>query len=61
MLKLLEFDFVIQYKKGSDNTAANALSRKDQLDSLSMPVCKATTMAVPSWTTDITTSYSQDE
>jgi hypothetical protein len=28
MLKLLEFDFTVEYKKGRDNTAADALSRR---------------------------------
>jgi hypothetical protein len=30
MLKLLEFDFTIQYKKDSENSVADALSRKYQ-------------------------------
>ena len=28
MLKLLEFDYTIEYKKGTNNSAADALSRK---------------------------------
>jgi hypothetical protein len=28
MLKLLEYDYSIEYKKGSDNTVADALSRR---------------------------------
>jgi hypothetical protein len=66
MLKLLEFDFQMQYKKGTDNTAADALSRKYQPDTtptitLSQISCSATTMAIPTWTTEITSSYSGDE
>jgi hypothetical protein len=30
IMKLLEFDFYIQYKKGAKNYAENALSRKNQ-------------------------------
>jgi hypothetical protein len=55
MLKLLEFDFQIQYKKGSENTIADALSRKYQLDS-----CQATSLIVPTWTAEITQSYVGD-
>jgi hypothetical protein len=32
MLKLLEFDYTIEYKKGKENTVADALSRKYQAD-----------------------------
>jgi hypothetical protein len=56
MLKLLEFDFQIQYKKGSENTAVDALSRKYQLDS-----CQATSLIVPTWTTEISQSYVGDD
>jgi transposase InsO family protein/ribosomal protein L21E len=53
MLKLLEFDFSIEYKKGKENVVADALSRKFwQLSAISS--------ATPVWIRDITASYLQD-
>ena len=36
MLKLLEFNFTLQYKKGKENTVADALSRKAPLMAISV-------------------------
>jgi hypothetical protein len=54
MLKLLEFDFSIEYKKGKENVVAGALSRK---------FCQlfAISSATPVWIQDITASYHTDE
>lgn len=52
MIKLLEFDFQIQYKKGKENVAADALSRKFTLMAISL--------VTPKWTEDIEQSYLQD-
>lgn len=56
MLKLLEFDYVIEYKKGKENLAADALSRRDVPDSQ----CHAITTVIPDWLDDIKQSSIQD-
>jgi hypothetical protein len=66
MLKLPEFDFSIQYKKGSENSVANALSRKYQpqehKEETDLPdnTCHTLSVAIPSWTKEITNSYLGD-
>jgi hypothetical protein len=53
MLKLLEFDFTIEYKRGKENLVADALSQK---------FCKvfALSVAQPKWIKEITDSYAPD-
>jgi hypothetical protein len=59
MLKLLEFDFSIGYKKEADNTVADALSRQFQ-DSTS-DTCSPLSVLVPTWMSDVEASYTSDD
>jgi hypothetical protein len=53
MLKLLEYDFTIEYKKGKENLVADALSRQ-------FPKLLAISVAKPMWIKDILASYTND-
>lgn len=57
LLKLLEFDYSIEYKKGNKNIVADALSRKDQTSSTT---CNQVTVIQAEWLQDIRNSYMQD-
>jgi hypothetical protein len=56
MMKLIEFDYAIEYKKGSQNTTADSLSRKEQTSDS----CLAISAVVPSWLVDVEVSYVGD-
>jgi hypothetical protein len=68
MLKLLEFDYRIEYKKGKENTVADALSRQFQDDdttekcqiALAILDCLPLSAAVPKWLTEVHDSYAND-
>jgi hypothetical protein len=47
MLKQLEFDYSIEYKKGIDNTATDALSRQFQQNNEDS--CSSLTQVIPAW------------
>jgi hypothetical protein len=53
-MKLLEFNYTIEYKKRSENAVANALSRRVQ-------ELSAISSAIPAWISDIENSYISDE
>lgn len=54
--KLLGLQYSVVYKKGSDNTAADALSRKPSHDSS----CAAISIMAPSWASAVAESYLND-
>jgi hypothetical protein len=53
LMKLLEFKYTIEYKKGVENIVADALSQQE-------PAVSAISCVTPSWITDVENSYSQD-
>jgi hypothetical protein len=53
MLKLLEFNYTIEYKKGKENIVADSLSRHPSS-------CVAISVLKPSWTQDIENTYAND-
>ena len=57
LLKLLEYDYSIEYKKGKENTVADALSRKDSIFQIH---CNSVTTVIPAWTEDVMKSYQGD-
>jgi hypothetical protein len=53
LMKLIEFNYSIEYKNGKENKAANALSRQDHS-------ILAISAIVPTWVTDVEASYVND-
>lgn len=55
LLKLMEYDYSIEYKAGKENLVADALSRLSQVEN-----CQSMTVVVPEWVLDIQKSYEGD-
>lgn len=53
LLKLLEFDYVVEYKKGKENVVVDALSRRE-VNSY------ATTFLILNWVEEVKSSYTTD-
>ena len=56
LIKLLGFDYQVEYKKGKENKVADALSRQIAPEQL-----MAITTANPLWVTEVIDSYSKDD
>ena len=54
-VKLMGLQYMIQYKQGTSNTAADALSRRDFTDVLAISQC------VPSWIENLTAGYQDSD
>jgi hypothetical protein len=54
LMKLLEFNYTIEYKRGKENTVVDALSRQEHEVS-------AISSVTPDWISDIEESYTNDE
>jgi hypothetical protein len=55
MIKLMGYNYKMEYKKGKENRAADALSRRPQT-----PHLMSVSIAMPLWIIDVLTSYTED-
>lgn len=55
LLKLMDLNYTIQYKKGANNAAADALSRRPDSTILAMSSC------TPTWIENLAAGYADDE
>jgi hypothetical protein len=66
MLKLLEFTYEIEYKKGKENIVADALSQqfqdedRDEEASKTLQCNAHTVVTIPTWLLDVQNSYTDD-
>lgn len=60
MLKLMEYDYSVEYKQGKQNYVADALSRMPIIQEKEEESCQAITIVVPDWIEDIKRSYDDD-
>jgi hypothetical protein len=56
LVKLLDYDYKVEYKKGRENKAADALSRVDHSNQ-----ANAITVVTPAWVTEVQDSYREDD
>jgi hypothetical protein len=56
LVKLLDYDYKVEYKKGRENKAADALSRVDHSIQ-----ANAITVVTPAWVTEVQDSYREDD
>ncbi|CAN6347636.1 unnamed protein product [Urochloa humidicola] len=56
LIKLLGFNYTVEYKKGKENTVADALSRATHTSEI-----LALSAAIPVWMEQVTSSYEQDQ
>jgi hypothetical protein len=60
MLKLMEYDYSIEYKPGWENSVVDALSRMPRQQEGVEESSQAITVVVPDWVEDIRRSYDED-